>query len=270
MRDALILLAVLAVIASGCIEGETQKPDTLSKDTVVVKVASGPLGSILVDGNGRTLYMSMDDARSYSNCYDQCALDWPPFTTRRDVTAGEGATREVDVIKRMDGLTQVTYAGVPLYYYSQDKKPGDTRGQGIKRMWFVVDPDTGPVMPEKTTTTQPTDSTLTTQPVDGAPTPPEPAGQFIAKASSVPAGSTYDFTYNGEKAILVNYGGVYAAYVNSCPHKGCQVALKDDALQCPCHGSKFDPNTGAVEKGPATKSLTTIELSVVDGNVYAK
>ena len=43
-------------------------------------------------------------------------------------------------IKRPDGTTQVTYNGMPLYYFSGDANPGDTNGQGIGGVWFAAQP----------------------------------------------------------------------------------------------------------------------------------
>ena len=37
------------------------------------------------------------------------------------------------------GKKQVTIDGVPLYYFSGDTKAGDTNGQGVGGIWFVVD-----------------------------------------------------------------------------------------------------------------------------------
>jgi predicted lipoprotein with Yx(FWY)xxD motif len=40
-----------------------------------------------------------------------------------------------------DGSNQVTYAGKPLYHFAGDAKPGDTNGQGVGKVWFVVGAD---------------------------------------------------------------------------------------------------------------------------------
>jgi nitrite reductase/ring-hydroxylating ferredoxin subunit len=118
--------------------------------------------------------------------------------------------------------------------------------------------------PTTTTATEGTvqQATATT----GAASPP---GQFIAKASDVPPGSSLDFTYGGEPAILVNIGGTYAAYVNKCTHKGCPNKFDGNALTCPCHGSQFDPATGEALKGPAKTPLSTIEVIASGDSVYA-
>ena len=40
-----------------------------------------------------------------------------------------------------DGTKIVTYNGMPLYYWVKDMKPGDTTGQGVGSVWYVVSPD---------------------------------------------------------------------------------------------------------------------------------
>ena len=52
----------------------------------------------------------------------------------------EGANGQVGVITRADGTYQVTYNGIPLYFYDKDKNVGDTTGQGVGGTWFVVSP----------------------------------------------------------------------------------------------------------------------------------
>ncbi len=96
-----------------------------------------------------------------------------------------------------------------------------------------------------------------------------PSGTFIANTADVPPGSSVDFTYGGEPAILVNIGGTYKAYVNLCTHRQCENSFAGGVLECPCHGSAFDPLTGEATKGPANAPLTVIELNVAGGGVYA-
>ena len=42
--------------------------------------------------------------------------------------------------RRTDGSLQVTYNGWPLYYYIKDLQPGDTFGQEVGDVWFVISP----------------------------------------------------------------------------------------------------------------------------------
>jgi nitrite reductase/ring-hydroxylating ferredoxin subunit len=90
----------------------------------------------------------------------------------------------------------------------------------------------------------------------------------IAKVSDVPAGSSKSFQHNDEDYILVNVEGSFHAYLNRCTHLGCSFAFKDGLFRCPCHGSQFDPMTGAVVKGPAKKLLKSVKIEVVNEKIF--
>jgi predicted lipoprotein with Yx(FWY)xxD motif len=105
---------------------------------VTVSTASNPeLGTILVDGNGMTLYVFNNDAINTSSCAGKCLLIWPPVSGN---AVGQGLTGTLGTIQRADGSTQATYNGMPLYYYSADQKAGDVNGQGILGVWFAAQP----------------------------------------------------------------------------------------------------------------------------------
>jgi len=110
-------------------------------DAPSVNVRSdGDLGDILVDPRGMTLYLYTKDEPSVSNCYDQCAAAWPPLLTSADPTGPDAVAAGLGTTTRTDGTLQVTYNGVPLYYWAKDQKPGDTTGQNVGGVWFVINP----------------------------------------------------------------------------------------------------------------------------------
>ncbi len=113
----------------------------------VLNVATDPkLGKILVDGKGMTLYIFTKDGPDKSNCTGGCAKAWPPFTATGNVTAGAGVDQSlIGTATLADGSKIVTYNHMPLYYWASDTKPGDTTGQGVQNVWFVVSPDGKPV-----------------------------------------------------------------------------------------------------------------------------
>lgn len=100
------------------------------------------LGSFLVGPNGMTLYLFTVDEEGVSNCYDQCAENWPPLLVQSGEVpvAGAGMTGELSITEREDGTLQVMYNNMPLYFWVNDKAPGDTTGQGVNDVWFVVAP----------------------------------------------------------------------------------------------------------------------------------
>ena len=97
-----------------------------------VALASTKLGKVLVDGNGRTLYLFEADKGTMSKCDGACASAWPPLTTSGKPTAGAGVVAaKLGTAKRADGTTGVTYDGHPLYTYAGDGAPGQTTGEGL-------------------------------------------------------------------------------------------------------------------------------------------
>lgn len=117
----------------------TQTTTTPPSPTVEVR-AHETYGEILVDGEGRTLYRFDSDEPGETNCYDSCATSWPPLVGGPPA-AGDGVTAALGRIERTDGRMQVTAAEWPLYYYAGDGSPGDTTGQGVAEVWWVLAPD---------------------------------------------------------------------------------------------------------------------------------
>jgi predicted lipoprotein with Yx(FWY)xxD motif len=104
-----------------------------------------PYGKVLTDGDGRALYMFTKDSKGTSDCYDACAKAWPPVVASGKPAAGPGLDdSKIGSTQRKDGATQVTYNGMPLYYFVKDQGPGEAKGQGIKAQggeWYLVSPD---------------------------------------------------------------------------------------------------------------------------------
>lgn len=116
---------------------------TTSKPMVMLHENS-TLGKILVDEKGMTLYVFDKDSMDKSTCTGDCATKWPAFTAAEEnalINMGEGVTAKMGVIKRDDGKYQITANGMPLYYYAQDTAAGDTKGQGVGDVWWVVGAD---------------------------------------------------------------------------------------------------------------------------------
>ncbi len=108
---------------------------------VTLKAVSSPLGTILVDQDGKTLYLFEADSKNKSNCSGGCLSLWPPIMANGKATAGSGVT--AGMIGTATGSSQVTYAGHPLYWFSGDTKAGDTNGQGLDDFggeWYAISP----------------------------------------------------------------------------------------------------------------------------------
>lgn len=105
---------------------------------LALAMADSSLGSILVDGNGMTLYLFTNDSPNTSACTGQCLVNWPPLLG--EPTAGMGVdASKVGSFAREDGSMQATYNGWPLYYWKADTKAGDVLGQDVNGVWFVID-----------------------------------------------------------------------------------------------------------------------------------
>lgn len=159
--SALVVVSVLLLAACGGDDPDpVSQPDDQSQPAddesppaddaaaeATLLVASSELGDILTDAEGMTLYMFMPDENGEPTCYDDCAATWPALEAEGDPTAGDGVDRSLlGTVERTDGATQVTYNDMPLYYFAQDEAAGDTNGQGVGDVWWVVAPSGEPVM----------------------------------------------------------------------------------------------------------------------------
>jgi predicted lipoprotein with Yx(FWY)xxD motif len=109
----------------------------------VVLVAESPLGPILTDATGMTLYLFTNDSPGESACSADCLVNWPPLivSSAADAVAGDGVAGELGTIEREDGSLQVTIADIPLYFFAGDSEPGDLSGHQVGGVWFAVGPD---------------------------------------------------------------------------------------------------------------------------------
>jgi predicted lipoprotein with Yx(FWY)xxD motif len=140
------VLGLVALVACG---GDNESPPVAQEPEATgatVQTADAELGTILTDADGNTLYVFLNDTGSESTCYDDCAATWPALETDGDPQAGAGVDESLlGTTDRTDGTVQVTHNGMPLYYFADDESPGDTNGQGIADVWFVVSPKGEPI-----------------------------------------------------------------------------------------------------------------------------
>jgi predicted lipoprotein with Yx(FWY)xxD motif len=130
------ILVVLAIAAPMMTRG------VAAQDAAFLAVSENDdLGAFLTDAGGKTLYLfTPDTTAGESTCYDQCAENWPPLAPAEGMTLPEGVPGELTTVERTDGSQQVAYNGIPLYYFASDAAAGDTNGQGVGGVWFVVAP----------------------------------------------------------------------------------------------------------------------------------
>ncbi len=158
------LMAVAAVLGTiGFLAaGSVARSATGSKATVSLRKTK--LGMILVNSQGRTLYLFAKDRGGVSSCTSRCVQYWPPLVSQAKPTAGPGVKASlVGRTKRADGTMQVTYNKHPLYTFALDKKAGQTNGEdqlAFGARWYAVSGKGTAVVkasppPTNTTTTTP-------------------------------------------------------------------------------------------------------------------
>jgi len=140
-------LAVLAAAAAGCGGGgataaTSPPPKTASGQAATVGISNTGIGRILVNSQGRTLYLFKADQGTKSACTGACAGAWPPLLVTGKPSPGSGINDSlVGTATRPEGTTQLTYNGHPLYLFAQDQKAGETNGQGVSAFgasWFAL------------------------------------------------------------------------------------------------------------------------------------
>jgi len=149
MCAPVIAAAALAGCGGGSATGAATKPSaatttppaaTTSAPSVVISTYKTPEDGTLISGaNNRTLYVLQADEKSTSahekssTCYGACASVWPPVLASGTPTvAGKANASLVSITTRRDGTKQVTYNGLPLYYYAADTKAGQATGNHLK------------------------------------------------------------------------------------------------------------------------------------------
>jgi predicted lipoprotein with Yx(FWY)xxD motif len=138
LLTAIAAFALIASTATAVAAGDA------AKGHAKVEIGKTPLGRILVDSKGITLYDFPPDRGTRSVCYGACAALWPPLITNGKPVAGSGVKASLlGTTRRSDGKLEVTYDGHPLYYFVSDRKPGQTTGQGLNQFggpWWVISP----------------------------------------------------------------------------------------------------------------------------------
>jgi predicted lipoprotein with Yx(FWY)xxD motif len=155
--------AVSAIAIAACGSGGSSKHTTTgtsapaassahssaSASSGSVDLAKSSLGPILINSEGRTLYLWQADTGTKSTCTGACASAWPPLVTTSTPTAGSGVTSSLlGTSRRTNGTEHVTYNGHPLYLFAGDTASHQTNGQGSNGFgasWYVLSPRGNPV-----------------------------------------------------------------------------------------------------------------------------
>jgi len=127
----------------------SSSPATGAATGASVSLSSTPLGQVLVNPQGFTLYLFQADTAAKSACSGACAAVWPPAAATGTPVAGPGLTASLlTTLTRADGTKQLEYNGHPLYTYAGDSAAGQTTGEGNTSFgagWFALDAAGGKV-----------------------------------------------------------------------------------------------------------------------------
>ena len=146
---AAVFVGTLGLAGCGGSGGGAGKTDTTGTSAAapaglpVLATAESDLGEVVVDADGRTVYVFDEDTpgSGRSACSGDCARTWPAVTAESTAPEVDGVPGETDTFTRDDGTQQVTLDGRPLYLFAGDSGPGDVTGQAVDGVWWVVSAD---------------------------------------------------------------------------------------------------------------------------------
>jgi predicted lipoprotein with Yx(FWY)xxD motif len=116
-------------------------PEDAEAEAETVQTVSSDFGEILADDEGFILYGFTQDSDGVSSCEDDCAETWPPLTVDGADLPEDLDPSVFSTSERTDGSFQLVAGDWPLYRFQGDTEPGDTNGQGVGDVWFVVSPE---------------------------------------------------------------------------------------------------------------------------------
>jgi predicted lipoprotein with Yx(FWY)xxD motif len=120
----------------------SSSPPPASGGTAIT-VGDSQYGPMLFDQRGQAIYLFTRETTAAPACYGDCADAWPPvLTTGPPRATGATTAGLLGTTSRTDGTTQVTYAGHPLYFYSNES-PGQVLCHDVREFggtWLVVTP----------------------------------------------------------------------------------------------------------------------------------
>ena len=102
---------------------------------------------------------------------------------------------------------------------------------------------------------------------------PPPDYTDVAKITDVGPGEKKVVVIEGERYVLVNLDGEFAAILDECGHATALLSkgkLEGDVIVCPRHFARYDLRTGALVDGPLAEDVPVCEVLVEEGTVYLK
>jgi predicted lipoprotein with Yx(FWY)xxD motif len=138
-------IAAAAAIASACAASLAAIAIASAGAPTVKATHNAKLGRIVVDAHGRTIYVLSPETARHLLCKTrECFEVWPPLTVPSRKTmlkAGAGVRGRLAILRRSNGMLQLTLNGMPLYHFSGDGRKGEAKGQHIHSfggVWHVI------------------------------------------------------------------------------------------------------------------------------------
>jgi predicted lipoprotein with Yx(FWY)xxD motif len=172
----------------------TATPAAAATVPTIMVATDAKLGQILVDGKGMTLYGFTKDGPDQSNCTGDCLTKWPLLLTSATPNIGSGVDASlVGVATLASGEKVVTYNHMPLYYFIKDTQPGQTSGEDVGSVWYVISPAGNIVAPPSLETPTSVPAVAMTEPTIMAATDAK-LGQILVDGKGM---TLYIFTKDG-------------------------------------------------------------------------
>lgn len=131
MKRLILLVAGVSLVFTGTV---------LAYHHATMVAEKGSSDTHLIDSKGMTLYWFTKDSKEMSVCMGGCVEKWPIYYHAKHDPLPGTTVADLGEITRADGKKQTTFRGYPLYYFFKDKVVGDTKGQGVKGVWYTIDP----------------------------------------------------------------------------------------------------------------------------------
>ena len=102
---------------------------------------------------------------------------------------------------------------------------------------------------------------------------PPPDFVEVAKTTDVEPGQKKIVAIDGERYVLVNLDGEFAAILDECGHANGMLSkgkLEGYVIVCPRHFARYDLRTGSLIDGPLADDVPVCETLVEGNTVYLR
>ena len=266
--DIVFIFAWIPMLVAG--SGGVLSADAVSRNVARARAGAGPATMVPVPFDVvQRVCGSYDDGACRAMAGASCEPAPCPYLRHAPEAATAPALGDID--RRTFTLQGVFAAALAVVALA-----GAGLAAGLGRLGGKSSPSTSPVLNPTTSGSSATTSTSgsgsgktpTTTPVK------IPSGKRVLSASAVPLGgsATFQDPRTGDPSVMVHpQTATFAAFDAICPHEGCIVGFfpAQKKFICPCHGSEYNGQTGALLRGPSTRGLTRIPVKEgPDGELY--